>query len=229
MKSGSTTKSVDVGNIFSINRLGITDSFEAGKSVTLGFDYKLDYEDDSSKDRFIEFSLGSVLRDKVENQIPESSTIDKRMSNIFGSIQNNLFENINLGYNFSIDNDLKSFESHEINTEISINNFVTNFYYEEKEGKLGSNHLISNKTSYLVDDNNSFSFSTSRNKEISLTEYYDFTYEYKNDCLTAGIKYNRTFYQDNDLVPSENLFFTLTLVPLTTYERILYERDAYGK
>ena len=55
------------------------------------------------------------------------------------------------------------------------------------------------------------------------------SYEYKNDCLTAGIKYNRTFYQDNDLVPSENLFFTLTLVPLTTYERILYERDAYGK
>ena len=71
---------------------------------------------------------------------------------------------------------------------------MTNFYYEEKEGKLGSNHLISNKTSYLLDDNNSFSFSTSRNKEISLTEYYDFTYEYKNDCLTAGIKFKKTFY-----------------------------------
>ena len=55
------------------------------------------------------------------------------MSNIL-SIQNNLFEKINLGYNFSTIM-TKSFE-HEINTEISINNFVTNFYYEEKKEKL---------------------------------------------------------------------------------------------
>ena len=60
-------------------------------------------------------------------------------------------------------------------------------------------------------------------KEINITEYYDFSYEYKNDCLIAGVKYNKTFYQDNDLKPSENLFFTLTLIPLTTYERIIYE------
>ena len=31
------------------------------------------------------------------------------------------------------------------------------------------------------------------NKEIDLTEYYDLIYEYKNDCLIAGIKYNKTF------------------------------------
>ena len=70
-------------------------------------------------------------------------------------------------------------------------------------------------------------FKTQRNKEISLTEYYDLIYEYKNDCLTAGIKYNKTFYQDNDLVPSENLFFTITLIPVTTYERVLYEKNPY--
>ena len=59
--------------------------------------------------------------------------------------------------------------------------------------------------------------------KINLTEYYNFSYEYKNDCLIAGVKYNKTFYQDNDLKPAENLFFTLTLIPLTTYERIIYE------
>ena len=52
------------------------------------------------------------------------------------------------------------------------------------------------KLHIMIDKNNSLSnFSTRRNKEISLTEYYDFSYEYKNDCLTAGIKYNKTFYQ----------------------------------
>ena len=139
-----------------------------------------------------------------------------------------MLENINIGYDFSIDNDFKTFESHSLSTEISLNNFVTNFYYTEQRAEQGSSHIISNTTTYNLDDNNSFSFSTRRNKAISLTEYYDLAYQYKNDCLTAAIKYNRTFYEDNDLVPSENLILTVTLIPLTTYERRLYERDKYG-
>ena len=35
-------KIIDANNIFDINRLGITDSYEAGKSLTLGLDYKYD-------------------------------------------------------------------------------------------------------------------------------------------------------------------------------------------
>ena len=49
-------------------------------------------------------------------------------------------------------------------------------------------------------------------------------YEYKTDCLTAAFKYNKVFYEDRDLKPSEDLFFTITLIPLTTYERQLYKR-----
>jgi LPS-assembly protein len=43
-------------------------------------------------------------------------------------------------------------------------------------------------------------------------------YEYKNDCLVAGIKFRKTYYEDRELKPKEDLLFTLTLVPLTTYE-----------
>ena len=226
---------ISANNVFDINRLGVTDSFEAGKSITLGIDYKLDYiegigktniedEKEGDKDKFLEFTLATVFRDAREKNIPTSSTIDEKSSNLFGSINNNLLENINIGYDFSLDNDLNTFESHSINTEISINNFVTEFNFLEQRNELGSNHLISNITTYNFNNNNSLTFSTRRNKEISLTEFYDFSYEYKNDCLTAAIKYNKTFYQDNDLRPEENLFFTITLIPLTTYERRLYER-----
>ena len=74
-------------------------------------------------------------------------------------------------------------------------------------------------TSYSFDENNYLTFKTRRNRKINLTEYYDLVYEYKNDCLTAGIKYKKTYYEDRDLKPSENLFFTVTLIPLTTYEQ----------
>ena len=222
--SGSN-KLISANNIFEINRLGITDSFEAGKSITLGIDYKLDYiEDKKLKDKYLEFKLATVFRDKKENTIPTTSTINQKSSNLFGSVNNKLLENINIGYDFSLDNDLKTFESHSLNSEIKINNFVTEFNFLEQRHELGSNHILSNKTIYNIDKNNSLSFSTRRNKEISLTEYYDFSYEYKNDCLTAAIKYNKTFYQDNDLKPEENLFFTISLIPLTTYERRIYER-----
>ena len=31
-------------------------------------------------------------------------------------------------------------------------------------------------------------------------------YQYQNDCLTAGIEYNKEYYSDQDLKPSEICF-----------------------
>ena len=219
--SNSSTN-ITANNVYDINRLGISDVFEAGRSLTFGFDYKFDpLENDVSentKDKYFEVKLATVARDEFENDIPISSTINKKNSDIFGSINNRLFNNLDLTYDFSLDNDLKTINSHSISTDISINNFVTSFNYIEKRNEVGSTHMLSNVTEYIVNDNTSLKFSTRRNKEINLTEYYDLSYEYKNDCLTAALKFKKSFYQDNDLKPTEDLFFTITLVPLATYE-----------
>jgi LPS-assembly protein len=42
-------------------------------------------------------------------------------------------------------------------------------------------------------------------------------YEYKNDCLVAGIKYKKNYYNDADIKPVEELFFSITIVPLGTF------------
>ena len=39
-------RSINTQNIFSVNRLGINDSFESGKSLTVGIDYKKELLDD---------------------------------------------------------------------------------------------------------------------------------------------------------------------------------------
>ena len=83
---------------------------------------------------------------------------------------------------------------------------------------MGSTNSIENSTTYEINNRNFLTFGTRRNREIDLTEYYDLIYEYKNDCLTAGIKYKKTYYSDGDLRPTQNLLFTVTLFPLTTYE-----------
>ena len=84
---------------------------------------------------------------------------------------------------------------------------------------MGNSNQISNSTMLKFNDNNYLTFSTRRNRKISLTEYYDFVYEYKIDCLTAGIKYQKTYYEDRDAKPTEDLLLTLTLFPLTTLEQ----------
>ena len=232
----NSSASISAHNIFSINRLGLSNDFEAGRSLTYGLDYKYDLlehnllEDKNKslsedvKDKYLELKLAAVVRDKNENDIPQSSTLNRRNSNIYGSISNKLLDNINFTYDFSLDNDLKTIDSHAIETELSINNFITSFNFIEQRNEIGSTHLLSNNTEYKINDNNFLKFSTRRNKEINLTEYYNLSYEYKNDCLTAALKFNKTFYQDKDLVPTEDLFFSITLIPLTTYEREIYKK-----
>ena len=215
----SSLNKIDVGNIFSTNRLGLTDTLEAGRSLTIGLDFKREKSSLEDINKYFEFKIATVLRDKEEKFISKKSTLNKT-SNIFGSLDSKISEKINIGYNFSIDNDLNNIEYNDVNATFSLNNVVTkfNFIKESGPGEIGDSNVLESSISYTIDDQNSLKFNTRRNRKISLTEYYDLVYEYKNDCLTAGIKYNKTYYSDGDLKPTENLFFTLTLFPLTTYE-----------
>ena len=210
-------KIINVNNIFHENRLGLDDSFEAGKSLTVGLDYKKTKTADINK--YFEFKLATTLRDKEENLIPKTSTLNRKHSNLFGSIKNNFSENIQLDYNFSIDNNFNTFEKHDLNTIFTLNNLVTEFNFLQETGEIGDTDVLENKTTYAIDENNFISFKTRRNRSINLTEYYNLVYEYKNDCLTAGIKYNKTYYEDRELKPEEDILFTLTLFPITSYEQ----------
>ena len=71
---------------------------------------------------------------------------------------------------------------------------------------MGDNNIFENTTEYSFDNFNSIKFKTRRNRKINLTEYYDLIYEYKNDCLTAGIKYKKSYYQDGDIKPTEDFY-----------------------
>ena len=210
-------RKINVSNIFNENRLGLTDSIETGKSLTFGFDFKNQNKNDF--DKYFEMKLATVFRDEEEGFIPKQSTIGKKNSNLFGSITNSFNEYVNFNYIFAVDNNYDVFEYNDVNATISVNNFITEFNFIEETGEMGESNIFENKTSYNFDENNNISFNTRRNRKLNLTEYYDLVYEYKNDCLTASVKYKKSYYEDRALKPSEDLMFTLTLFPLTTYEQ----------
>jgi len=220
MKNYSSSENkIDAGNVFALNRLGLSDTLEAGKSITLGLDYNNEKKNNLDQiNNYFEIKLATVFRDKEENFIPNKSTINKKNSNLFGSISNKFSDNVNIGYDFSMDNDYSTFEYNDLNATISVNNFITKFNFIEEHGDTGDTNILASSFEYNFDKKNSFKFQTRRNRKLSLTEYYDLVYEYKNDCLTAGIKYKKSYYADNDLKPTEDLLFTISLFPLTSYE-----------
>ncbi|MDC3126521.1 hypothetical protein OA436_01930, partial [Candidatus Pelagibacter sp.] len=127
----------DANSIFNMNRLGIADTFEAGRSLTLGLDYKKENLNDL--DKYFEFKIASVFRDKEENFIPSKTTLNRKNSNLFGSISNNFSDFFNLKYNFAIDNNYSKIEYNNITAEFNLNNLTSKFDFLEESGVMGDN------------------------------------------------------------------------------------------
>ena len=211
---------IDINNIFNTNRLSMDESFEGGESVTLGLNFKKEkvntINELSEIEEYIDFKLATVFRLKEEKNIPKNSTLNKKTSNLFGQFNFKPIKNISFGYNFSLTEDLDTFEYNSLTAKMKYENFTTQFDYLKESGVIGKNNIIENKTEYNFNDANSISFNVRENRELNLTEYYNLIYEYKNDCLVAGVKYKKNYYNDADIKPVEELFFSITIVPLTT-------------
>ncbi len=209
-----TSKRINIDNIYNNDRLALGDSFEEGGSLTFGFDYKKEIEEIED---YFEIKLATILRNKEKRKIPDNSTLGGKQSNIFGQVNYNATKNISLNYDFSVKEDLNTFEYNAIDAKFTYENFFSDISFIEEDGKFGSSNMIEHTTGYNFDEYNSIKFNTRRNRKINLTEFYDLIYQYKNDCLTADLKYKKTYYSDNDVKPVQELFFTISIVPLTTF------------
>ncbi len=206
-------RKIDIKNIFKQNRLGLSDSIEGGQSITLGGEYSVT---DKQSNNILTAGLASVLRDKNEEKLPISSTINNKSSDIIGSFHFKPNSNFNLDYNFSVDNDLSSTNYNLIKADLTINKFVTTFEFLQEDDEIGNENHYSNEMKLMLTNSSSLKYRTRRNKKTDLTEYYNLIYEYKNDCLTAAIQYNKDYYSDNDLKPNEEIFFSISIVPFSS-------------
>ena len=206
-------RKINTKNIFNQNRLGLNDSVEGGQSLTFGGEFKIT---DKQNRSFLTAGLASVLRDKNEEKLPTSSTINNKSSDIIGSINFKPNNNFSLDYNFSVDNDLTSTNYNFIKADLTINKFVTSFEFLQEDDEIGTENHYSNEMKLILNDSSALKYRTRRNKKTDLTEYYNLIYEYKNDCLTAAIQYNKDYYSDKDLKPNEEIFFSISILPFSS-------------
>ena len=207
-------RKIDLNNIFSQNRLSLNDTVEGGQSLTVGGEYNLQ-DKENGKD-IIKAGLATVFRDNEEINLPNKSTLNNRGSDLIGSLIFEPNENLKFDYNFSMDSDFKSTNYNLFKTDVSVNKFVTSFEFLQEDDEVGSESYLSNETSYNFNNSNFLKYRTRRNKKTDFTEFYNLIYEYKNDCLTASIQYNKDYYSDKELKPTEEIFFSISIVPLAT-------------
>ena len=201
---------IDYSNVFSLNRLGESDTLEGGESLTFGVEYS---ELSPINEELISISLASIIRNSKNDDLPIKSTLGQKSSDIFGEISFKPTKYLNFEYDFSMDNNLDKSNYNLLKAGLNINNFITTFEFLEEDNFIGNKSYITNTTKYNIDNNNSISFSGTRDLDKGISEYYNLIYEYQNDCLSAAVEYNKTFYSDGDLKPQNNIFFMIKILP----------------
>ncbi len=204
--------SLNYDSAFSLNRIGSSHQVEGGEAISLGLEFKKNYLDGSN---ILDFKIANVLRRKADASLPKKSKLNKTRSDIFGSLDYNIKENIKLGYYFSYDKDLDYSNLDQINFDFGINNFFSNISYYIEHNDLDKVENIKNKSSYMFNKENKFSFEISKDLEDDFTQYYDLIYTYETDCISLNLNYNNTFSRDGALEPNKSLAFLLKIIPFT--------------
>ncbi len=201
---------IDLSNIYSLTRL-TDNTTEGGFSVTYGSDYSI-FDNKKSRE-ILSLKLANNARFEENDSLSNSNQMGEKTSNLFSEIIFDPNEFLTTKYNNSLKNNLKDISYENFITEFKVNNFITKFDYINENNTSIKNTYLENETTFFMDKSNSLKFSTRENKSKDLTEYYNLMYQYKNDCLAASIEYNKDYYSDRELKPTESIFFKLTIIP----------------
>ena len=201
---------IDIVNVFSDNRLGLSESLEGGQSLTVGNEYSLMKKNGSD---ILNINIAQIYRDIDEKKLPIKSKMNTKSSDVVGGVKFIPNKYINFDYDFSLDNNLKNSNYNMAKSTISVNNFVTTFEFLEENNEIGNESYLSNESSYAFNGSNKLLYRERKNRKTKLQEFYNLIYQYENDCLVASIQYSKDYYSDRELVPTEELFFSITIVP----------------
>ena len=215
MRNIENGRRLNYGNLFNLNKVGELDVVEPGLSTSLGFEYKknkLNKNNLLSKEIF-SFGLGQVISEKENLDIPSTTTLDQRFSDIVGQSKYKINNKMNLNYNFSIDQGYKEFNYNEVSADYTFNKAKFNLGYLQEKNYLQNQEFLKAGVNFKLNSFGELNFSTKRNLLTSSAEFYDLNYNYINDCLKAGIAYRREFYTDRDVEPKNSLMFTISFIP----------------
>ena len=124
-------------NIFSLDRLGSTSNFEGGTSATIGFDYNKKF-----KGNELNFSMGQIINEKKLIKKPSSSSLDKRFSDVVGTLNFDNKDNLKVKYTCALDQGYKKTNYNNFELDYKIDNISFNLNYMDEEKLLEKQNTL---------------------------------------------------------------------------------------
>ena len=208
MRKDNSDLKLNNKNIFSLDRLNSYNNFENGLSSTLGFDYEV-----KNNEKELNFSIGQIINKKENQDMPSSSSLDEKLSDLVGNANIKINNSLDFNYNFALDQNYKDLNYNEVGFNFNLNPIKFDIDYLQEKKHIGNQEYFKTNAQYSRGDNGLFAFEMKRNIITNSSEYYNLSYEYLNDCLRAGLVYRREFYNDSELESENSLMFKITLTP----------------
>ena len=226
-------KILNYSDLYSLDRVSSDDNPETGFSVGYGIDYNLNKRNfENIQYLSSNISIGQVLSDVEKKQMPSSSSLNKKTSNIVGNFKFFLNTNLigddniakkninsqkdgvdlNVNYNFNISNQIDKILRNDLNISLSKNqNKFTTTYYELHD--IGNSQYVEAQYERSFENNLNFIIGARKNLELKYTESNFIETNYESDCFKVGFTLSKMFYQNDDLRKSNNLTLFVTLKP----------------
>lgn len=208
MRKESGSNRLDHLSMFKLDRLKSNKNFEGGLSSTLGADYQL-----KKNDKKLDFSIAQIINEKENKNMPSSSSLDQRFSDIVGQSKLKLNKKTTINYNFALDQNYQKLNYNEVGASYDFNPIKFNLNYLQEKEHIGNQEYLKAKIDFSQNKYGLFSAETKRNLITNSAEFYNLSYEYVNDCLRAGLVYRREFYNDSEIEPENSMMFKITLIP----------------
>ena len=145
--------------------------------------------------------------------MPSTSSLDEKLSDLVGSASLNINNDINLNYNFALDQNYNDLNYNEVSAAFNLDLFKFNLDYLQEKKHIGDKEYVKAGINIGNNKDGILTLETKKNLTTNSSEYYDLSYEYINDCLRAGLVYRREFYEDSELETENSLMFKITLIP----------------
>ncbi len=211
----STT--LNFSDLYKLNKVKNIESVDTGSSISLGFDFKINNLDENNevKNEKFRIGIGQIINAQENRDMPSKATLNEKMSDIIGEASLNLSENIKISHNFLLDQNLENFNKNRIELGAIYPSTNFNLSFLEESQHIGHTKYVETNAGFNF-NNGLISLGAKRNLLTNSAEFYDLSYEYINDCLTAGVAFRREFYRDRDVEPEDSLIFKVTFKPLGT-------------
>ena len=225
--ANSLDKMLTYQDIYSMNRMSSITNPETGGDIGYGIDYNIRKKNNLSE-VYMDgtFSIGQVIKKKKLKEMPDKSSLANTSSDFVGNVSffydgkieekisqtAYLKKGLNINYDYTVSNDLNKILKNDIDISYAdTKNTWSSKYYETHD--ISNEQYVDIKYDRKIYDDFTFATGVRKNIQDSFTENNFIGIAYETDCIKISLNLAKTFYQDEDLKPSNNFTLSLVLKP----------------